>query len=354
MAKGNRNRRNPPRRRRIFDWAGWANNAVQGVRAGVDAYRGYQDYAQRRVRGGTGVTTQHDSKVIYRRKRAPRKKRRRAKKAMRSFKSKMLKLKGHRQMMCNNVLTVTSGASSQSVKSFVIYGGRIDNVAGVAPSDAVYRGYDDMNDMRRRDYMLGDSTGDAQNRFAPGDVKWYVKTAVMDCTIQNIDATIGIEMDVYEFTVGKFQYNPADARAYDVESQIQNYNQDTYLPGASNAGLTILTQTMRGATPFEFGPALSKMKMKILKKTKYFIPPGNTITYQLRDTKCRTMTHAVFRDNVPTTYATRGIYIVSKPVIHSAGYESSYKIGFTRKYKYVVDSSATDRTAWWDPGQGNA
>lgn len=325
-----------------FNWNKWANRISTGAQVAGNVARSYAGYQKAsRVTSGQGVTIQRDRAVIYRRKRAPRKKRMRARRSMRSFKSKILKLKGHRTLLTNAQFSSSSALGAQSVTSWVLYGGRVDGAA----ASAAQRGYDDMNDMRKRDYMLGDSTGDLQQRFAPGDVKWYVKTAVMDITIQNGSATVGFEMDIYEFTCGEI---PSIAGS-DVETAIQFYNQDTYLPGASSAGLQILTQDDRGATPFEFGPAMSKIRMKILKKTKYFVPGGDTVTYQIRDSKIRTMNHGVFRNNSCTTRYTRGVYVVCKPTPANAESTTNYICGCTRKYKYVIDSSAVSRTGQWDP-----
>lgn len=292
---------------------------------------------------GQGITVQRDRALIYRRRRAPRRMRRRARRSFRSFKAKVLKMKGSRQIMTNSSVVVVSNANEQSAKSWVLYGGRVDG----AVSSAIPRGYDDMNDMRKKDYMLGDATGDVatNGRFAPGDVKWYIKTAVMDLTIQNTtQLQFALEMDIYEFTVGEFQNDAGN----DVESALAFYAQDTYLPGSA-VNYTSIDLTDRGATPFEFGPAMSKIRMKILKKTKYFIPYGDTVTYQIRDTRIRTMDHRIFRNNCCTTKHTRGVLIIAKPVVATASQEASYTVGCTRKYKYIVDSSATSRAGVTDP-----
>jgi len=323
--------------KRIYDASKSRYNKYRGKRPMNGRNRG-------RVTSGQGITVQHDRATTYRRKRAPQKVRRRARRSMRSFKSKILKMKGHRTFFTNSSLSVTSPASGQSVKSWVLFGGKLDGAV-----DGTLRGYDDMNDMRRKDYLIGDSTGDAQNRWAPGDTKWYLKTGVMDITIQNTDDNqVPIEMDIYEFTVGvlpSVETTAGGQFCYDVESAIQFFHQDTYAPGTTGAGMALYTTATRGVTPFEFGGAMAKMRMKILKKTKYFIPFGDTITYLIRDTKIRTMNHSVFRNNSVTTRSTRGILIIAKPTIASAVSTCKYTLGCSRKYKYVVDESNTDRAA---------
>ena len=295
------------------------------------------------VKSGQGITLQRDRAAIYRRKRAPRRVRYRAKRSFRSFKSKVLKMKGHRTLMTNRSVVIggTGTADKQAITSFVLFGGRVDGVGS-----ATSRGYDDMNDMRTRDYMMGDFTGDAERRWASGEIKWYVKTAVMDMTIQNTsELQFALEMDIYEFVCGEMP----TAAGPDVESAIAYYQQDVYNVGSLGAAVTTLEQTDRGATPFEFGVPMSKFKMKILKKTKYFIPYGDVVTYQIRQSKIRTLGHSVYRNNSPTTRYTHGVYIVSKPVPAEASQEHQYTVGCTRKYKYVVDEGAATRSNEWNP-----
>lgn len=294
-----------------------------------------------RLKSGQGVTIQRDRAAIYRRKPAPRRLRARYKKSFRSFKNKVLKMKGHRTLMTNQSVQVIGNAGQQGITSFVLYGGRVDGLGS-----ATARGYDDMNDLRTRDYMIGDFTGDAERRFASGEIKWYVKTAVMDLTLQNTtDLEFALEVDVYEFVCGPMP----TAAGPDVETAIAYYQQDIYNVGTLGPAVTTLEQTDRGATPFEFGVPMSKFRMKILKKTKYFIPYGDVITYQIRDSKIRTMGHQIYRDNSPTTKYTHGVYIVSKPVPAEASQAHQYTVGVTRKYKYVVDSSAATRSNEWNP-----
>ena len=110
------------------------------------------------------------------------------------------------------VIGGTGTADKQAITSFVLFGGRVDGVGS-----ATSRGYDDMNDMRTRDYMIGDFTGDAERRWASGEIKWYVKTAVMDMTIQNTsELQFALEMDIYEFVCGEMP----TAAGPDVESAV--------------------------------------------------------------------------------------------------------------------------------------
>lgn len=292
-------------------------------------------------RSGQGVTVQKDRANIYRRKRAPRRTRFRRRKANRLFRSKLMKMKGSRTLITNKQVVAANLANKQMVISFVLYGGRADGAGS-----ATARGYDDMEDLRKRDYLLGDNSGDLQARVAGGECRWFTKTGIMDMTIQNTsEGGIGIEMDIYEFYCGVMDQGAGP----DVETAIQFYNQDVIMQGASSAKMETMEQTDRGTTPFEFGGPMSKFRMKITRKTKYFIPYGDVITYQIRDSKLRQFDHSVYRNNSPTTRHTRGVYIVAKPLPAQADSVITFNVGCTRKYKYFVDMSHTVRAAYWDP-----
>lgn len=299
---------------------------------------------RRGVASGQGITTQRDSRRIYTRRRAPRRLRRRMRKAFNSFKSKALKMKGHRTIITNHQVAIAGLANQQSVTSFVLYGGRVDG----AVASSISRGYDDMNDLRSRDYKLGDSTGDPDFKTSGGEAKFYVKTGVMDITIQNVGGnegeTFALEVDVYEFTCGKIIPGYSD-----VEGALAGYQQDIYKLGTLSTKLTALNLLDRGVTPFEMGTPMYRIGMRILKKTKYFIPYNDVITYQTRDSKIRCFGHEVFRDGSCTTKHTRGILIIAKPVPGSAFEGHNMTVGVTRKYKYVVDEGNLSRANEWDP-----
>ena len=78
-----------------------------------------------RVKSGQGITLQRDRSTIYTRKRAPRRVRSKYKKSFRAFKSKVLKMKGHRTLMTNQSVAVTGSAGQQGITSFVLYEGHI-------------------------------------------------------------------------------------------------------------------------------------------------------------------------------------------------------------------------------------
>jgi len=116
---------------------------------------------------------------------------------------------------------------------------------------------------------------------------------------------------------------------------------------------TGLTSTTRGWTPFDSTAALSQHRIKIWKKTKYFLSPQQTATYQFRDPK----RHIFSKDSIPSSTSanwpgvTKWLLIVYKP---TPGYNyvdspnndiSELDIGVTRKYMYKINEDSTDYDA---------
>ena len=110
---------------------------------------------------------------------------------------------------------------------------------------------------------------------------------------------------------------------------------------------------MRGCTPFEKTKALAEFRVKIWRKTKYFLKPGQTLTYQTRDPK----RHSVYKNRILKTDQgfnypgmTKILFVVYKSVpgitVGSGAGQTQEQIsyGVTRKYMYKVEVLQEDRS----------
>lgn len=290
-----------------------------------------------RTRSGQGVTIQKDSKLIYKRKRAPRKVRRRARKAYKRAIAMQMKLTGTRTILANRVISLSAAGGFQIFDSFVLFGGWQS-----AYGNASSRGYDDMKELLYKDYLAQDTTGDAEKRWSSGAVKVYIDSAVMDVTIQNqsvdgeLNNGVGCELDIYEFSCRKFDFAATVHEGY-----------DTAISQAppQGSGLSALVKEMRGFTPFDAPEAIKLMGIKIWKKTKYFVPYGDPVTYQMRVSKnIRINSSDILTNQDSTTNHTRGILIVAKVLPNDAtDGVCRLDVGMTRKYKYKIFEPNTTR-----------
>lgn len=327
------------------------------LRAGRSAYKMYSKLRGKYTRGVTdagGITTQHDSRRQYRRKRAPRRIRRRAAKRYRRFVSNSMKLVGTRQYLKNTAGSIDNGTLGQQTwDSIVLYGyGPNGGAAGIS------RGYNDVNDIVANDTLLNNTLNDPSLRLSGGSSRLFFDTGILDITFQNnstvtiggVSVQAGVEMDIYEFSASK---NIDRVDAHDGSSNYTYHQFITNLAATDNvtqgAGLTQISPYDRGATPFEFGTQMFQAGIKIQKKTKYFLPYGNTCTFQLRDAKNHELRiRDIINNPQPGTYFCKGVFVIAKVLPSQAASASSQflsiSFGATRKYKYKVFSSSTDRS----------
>lgn len=335
----------------------YVSMAYRGIKNALRMYGKYRVGSGRSRRGITdagGITTQHDSKRQYLRKSAPRRVRRRARKRYQRFVANSMKLVGTRQYLKNTAGSIDNNTVGQQTwDSIVLYGyGPNVGVSGTA------RGYNDINDIVANDTLLNNTINDPSFRLSGGSSRMYFDTGILDVTFQNnssatiggTNVTVGIELDVYEFTASR-KVERADA--FDGVNNYTWHQFITNMAAADNTtqggGLTQISPYDRGATPFEFGVQLYQAGIKIGKKTKYFLPYGNTCTVQLRDSKNHELRIRDYINNPqPTTTFGKGLFVIAKILPTEAGSLSaqflSVKFGCTRKYKYKVFSSSQDRS----------
>lgn len=330
---------------------------------------------QKYTTSGKGVTTQHDRRLIYRKRRMPRRKR----KAWKAFVNKVHAVDekdlGTRSVLFNRQVTTTNDSTAatdqQSVLTISLYGNQagtelhnndlqyisnLENPVSVAPDNTATGGY--------RAPTVYPST------------KFLFKSAVLDLTIRNVSTEVTsltplttpisslgkIEMDIYEISISKDMYDntPGGVGSYSsIEGMMANMNtQDINLviPDQNITGEVRITPSSRGFTPFDATYALSKYGIKIWKKTKFFIPAGDTITYQIRDPK----RHVINYESLSSVLGfnrkgvSKFLLCVSKfvpgvqqgPVTAVGNLQLRIAYGITRKYVYKVEGINDDRNEY--------
>jgi len=188
--------------------------------------------------------------------------------------------------------------------------------------------------------------------------KYLFQSGILDITIRNSTyfgtATGGyvaeatMEVDVYEIIASKdFQQNGSNM---DHLSQAFTDGTDN-TDNIGGAGTQIKIES-RGAGPWEMNLALSRWGIKILKKSKYFIPGGGTITYQMRDPKRHVVTSREMERELGCNKPglTKFVYIIGKVIpgftlAEPSAFVERLQVGVTRKYLYKVEgiSEARDR-----------
>lgn len=322
-------------------------NNRQGLRNGILSRFRMRNMSTTQTRGkmyssAQGVTNQYDRKLIYRKKSMPRFKR----SAWKKFKSKVIavstKSLGSSTVVRNTLIT--------SNLNLLPGNNNVQNTVQLAlyPVRSTTTELDDVNQIAT-DTRLNNSS------------KIIFMSGVLDLTlrVQTVWSGIGppspagnpsfsVEIDIYELSMRGATGQSGEAT--DLSDAFDKGHTDTgNIPGA----VTGLTKNTRGWTPFEANEALSQHKIKIWKKTKYFLSSEQTLTYQMRDPK----THLFSKDSIPSAASanwpgvTKWLYIVWKPV---PGYnyvaapnndQINVIFGVTRKYLYKINQDSTDYDA---------
>lgn len=294
-----------------------------------------------RITSGQGITNQYDRKLIYAKKRMPKRRRVRWKKFIRKVQAATEKGLGSSTVVRNNLTTLQAttvllNEAAQKVAHVGLY-----TIKNSSSADTEIR-----NDLHK--FLSFDTRISLTSK-----VKFT--SAVFDMTARcEVDLNaetknpggIRIEVDVYELTWSKMQ--PGEAGS--MEAVWTTGASDTgTIPGTGFQALDLLT---RGATPWDFPVAISQFGIKVYKKTKYHLSHNDTFTYQMRDPA----THYFQRSEITDTNTvqenkpglTKWLMIIAKPI---AGYEYSdtnldtwkLHLGCTRKYLYKINEVEEDR-----------
>lgn len=295
------------------------------------------------VSAGRGITNQYDRALIYKKRRMPRRKR----KIWKRFKRKVYAV-SEKSLGTKTVLFNTRVEDAFFTEIGNLTRQSCFNVA-------LYPFYSNSKDYLRDVYKIAsnDTQVDAVGKI-------LFQSAVLDLTVCNTsvaNAESGnpipaIEVDLYEIIASTNFEDLTGGSSGDLlecfdtsEAQVPVIN--STVPNDS------LNQYQRGCTPFDIPAALGKFRLKILKKTKYFLAPGQTFTYQLRDPK----RHVYNKQNVTMQCAnlprmTRWVYFVYKPTPCTRTYDDTnydivrLSVGVSRKYMYKVNEVDGDQDAY--------
>lgn len=308
-------------------------NAPVGVARSLKRARSYTmtDVTRRQRPSTNFVTAQKDSRLIYRYKRMPRYKRRRWVKAVRRNLAMDLKNIGSRTCIRNDSTVMNSATGGQTIQGFHLYG--------------TYS-TDSSNELGNGDLYTIMTTDTSSSKATQS---LFFSSAVMDLTMTNVSSAVdlndapthpALEVDIYDCVWRKEDAgNHADV--FSLFSQALTATE--LLP---STGAAKYSPVSRGFTPFDVVQANKESGMKILKKTKFFIPYLDSITYQIRDPKNRKFNRRDIENQasfIGPKGCTRTLIIIMKPV---TGFPSltvgTLSVGATRKYQYKVMENNTD------------
>nr|QRI44138.1 MAG: capsid protein [Cressdnaviricota sp.] len=340
---------NPTQRRRMSSYMGQR----LGRRTRFAAGRSQTMTSRRRVMTRNGILggTNADTRMIYQRKSMPKKKRRQWRNFVRKVNAVDERDLGTQTVLFNDQIEQSSSTvatSTQNCLTLALYPFRNDTF-----------GY--LNDLYQIGTIenAGNPTAAAGTTVLPS-TKVLFQSAVLDVTLRNISSQTqdvggvptnvqvpeaAIECDVYTIIIRKDAATATSS--FDTVSALLNSFDDPEIGGAG-VGISIGD---RGASPFELGSQMGKYGIRILKKQKFFIPNGQTVTFQSRDPKRHVIQYSGLTSNDGWNNPgwTRVFYMIYKLVpgltqgTTTGTYRARISVGCTRKYAYKLEGRSENR-----------
>lgn len=285
----------------------------------------------------SGVTSQRDSTNIYKRKTMPRRKRQKWRSFVKKVKAATTD-NGNISFVYNGTLgqitnNVVGGTKQQGLAAFHLYG---RNATGKANNEVGGL------DMLQIVTDLRNSTEDP----ILTSTKIQFTSAVLDITFTNISDNTqyegALEVDVYHIAYPM-------KKEYVVNGLIAALNAGSIQTSQLQTTIPKVTINQRGVTPFGIGQAVSVSGLKILRKTKYFVPRGDSFTSQIRDPFNRTIDNERLVDKacfyIPGW--TQTLFIIAKPADLIADDATfSFTVGATRSYNVTYEGLHEDKSRY--------
>lgn len=294
----------------------WARTAVGLAKF---AYNSYQKF-KKPYTAATGITNQHDYSFQYKKKYMPRRKKRQWIKFSKKVIAVNNKGLATQTRVFNNQITGYAGSGQQSHLFMSLYGKAGTSLASQET------GLADLS-------MIFDAYGPANTQEETINLNF--KSAVLDLTARN-PMSVGLEVDLYvlNFNRDGRDLNSMAAAMTLAENETQNIS-----------GSSPLVMSQRGVTLFDMPQLISLLGIKIVKKVKYFMTPGGTFTYQLRDPKDRKIhrlnisSGTTARTEFVEPKVTQGILLIFKTLPGVVDDNTQLTCGVTRKYAYAEQSN---------------
>lgn len=275
------------------------------------------------------VSNQHDYATIYRKKRPRRGRRARAfqKRKYRQYKSVtnvLTKSLGTKSIVYNTAFTNTFATGGQFYGIVHLFGASGTNVGSQE------YGTRDLYEMCINDASIN-----------TGAEKFILNSGVLDVTFSNT-SDHSLEVDVYYFTYKK------NAKVFtNMDATFTAAAGDT---SAAGSGFGSLTIGDRGVTPFQL-PVVAAMGVKVLKKTKHFVPAGGYFAEFFKSTRKKILNLRDIYNVNNTQYAMGGItvtcmFLIKKVVGVNPTATSTWHMGATRTYNYKVNSENADEDGY--------
>jgi len=292
-----------------------------------------------------GITTQHDQRTIYRAKKMPYRKKKKWVAFTKKVKAVEISDRAKSTLLINTSTSLIVPATSQAWTESHLYS---FNSTSVGNRDIAIL-LEDINTYKKFN-SIGDVTTGTNAGIEivnPADVNQQqtrkeilFASGTLDNTYTN-SGSVGIEMDLYTISYPRQSTGTNDSFLGAVDTNAQNVSPVNVLVGNVSTVAAPISRLSRGCTLFDMAYGMSRTGAKIIKKEKFFIAPGNSITKNIRDPK----NHNYRMDNPDPVYQNKNLTqtlvacykVVTSPLLDSG----SMTLKSTRSYKYTYEGGAT-------------
>lgn len=315
----------------------------------------------RKFTGGNGITKEHDRANIYRKRKMPRFKKRRWKRFSKKVLAVSEKDMGTQTVVFNDTLESGDFLNTDASKTGSV-------TLGLYTLNGAQTTMQDLSVMMLDLHTGAPTVASGTTKYASTNV--IFKSGVFDLTLtntcydriggtNNINSAYTLEVDVHVVSIRKPLSDlttltlsgggtqVAEVGIPNIDEAIKMAELSVKKIGGDDNKIfdTTAGKFNRGGTLWDTPHGLGTFGMKIWSKRKYFIPGGQTMTYQMRDAKRRVMTPEwnMVGSNKPGW--TKFLYITYKlcPGIGTVGALNATDIrtriscGVTRKYSYKIE-----------------
>ncbi len=237
------------------------NNAVATASKFMRAARGVGTTTGTPKEGASGaITGQHDSRMLYKRRRAPKRIRSKFRRKAQRFLKNQLNNKSSSTNLFSRSQNFGNEEDEQEV--FTIVSGYTWCGIGTTSNDRVGNVYEVCQNIE-----AADPAGIAKD--------WYLTGMSTDYTLRNTSASESMELDVYEFVYRKdLEYQNANITT--TSMIIEANDEEVLLPGAT----TKIVATELGWVPTDANKAMRSILIK--SKQRFYISAGNAISFTKR------------------------------------------------------------------------
>lgn len=302
----------------------------------------------KRTRESAPLTYDNDFKTDYRYRRMPRRRRRRWVRFVKKVNAVTLRnQQGLKKVLFRRLQTLVSTSSSCAFTELMLY-----------PSDgSVNLHAADMGEIFRD--HLGTTAFDQANDMtvlANTQKQLKFESAQLEVTVKNYGVNKAI-VEVYYVRCRK-QHGQTNSDVYNCASGVYELGftkqtQVTDPEEGTTIGVGRQTQFMVGTTPFQSPRFCSTFK--ILKRKKFTIAPGNSVSWILKDPRNRSIQANNVRSQLFLPFVTHGYFIQSygepglegpDPGVPTASLPTNIMLYSTRKYQYYAPMSNKDQSAF--------